>query len=253
MKNLIDFTGKHMLVIGASSGIGQASAITLSKLGAHVDIMARNMDGLQKTISMMEGNDNACYQLNVTDFDTIGEVFTEAIAQHGMYDGMVYAAGVALNTPLQMTSPRKMQWVFNTNLFGFVEAVRQISKKGRFNPGMRIVGVSSVASIRGDISQTAYSSSKAAMDGAIRSMAGELARKEICINTVAPSMINTRMYQDYLRDYGTDSFKYTIMMNRQVLGIGEPQDVANAFAFLLSPAARMITATCMPVDGGYRA
>lgn len=253
MKNLIDFTGRHMLVIGASSGIGQSTAVTLSKLGAHVDVMARNIEGLQDTLALMEGSDHAYYQLNVTDFDSIGEVLGKAVAEHGKYDGMVYAAGVALNTPLTQMTPHKMQWVFNTNLFGFVEAVRQISKRGRFNPGMRIVGVSSVASIRGDISQTAYSASKAGMDGAVRSMAGELAKKEICINTVAPSMINTRMYQDYLKDYGTDSFRYEVMMNRQALGIGEPQDVANAIAFLLSPAARMITATCMPVDGGYRA
>lgn len=253
MKNLIDFTGKHMLVIGASSGIGQAAAVTLSKLGAHVDVMARNMEGLQETLSLMEGNRHACYQLNVTDFDSISEVIRKAVAEHGAYDGLVYSVGVALNTPLAQITPVKMQWVFNTNVFGFVETVRQISKKGRFNPGMRIVGVSSVASIRGDISQTAYSASKAAMDGAIRSMAGELARKEICINTVAPSMINTRMYQDYLRDYGTEGLRTELMIKRQLRGIGEPQDVANAIAFLLSPAARMITATCMPVDGGYRA
>ena len=253
MKNLIDFTGKHMLVVGASSGIGQTTAVTLSRLGAHVDVMARSAEGLKNTLDLLEGEGHSSYLLDVTDFDSIAETISKAVKEGGAYDGLVYAAGVALNTPLNMMTPAKMQWVFNTNLFGFVETVRQISKKGRFHPGMRIVGVSSVASLRGDISQTAYSASKAAMDGAVRSMAGELAKKDICINTVAPSMINTRMYRDYLKNYGTESFRYEVMMNRQFLGIGEPQDVANAIAFLLSPAARMITATCLPVDGGYRA
>lgn len=252
MKNIVDFTGKHMLVMGASFGIGATTAITLNKLGANVDVMARNEDALYDVLSKMENGRNAVYKVDVKDFDSIGSVISTAVAEQGPYDGFVYSVGVALNSPLQQLTLKKLQWVFNTNYFGFVEAVKQITKKGRFNFGMRIVGVSSVASIRGDISQSAYCGSKAAMDGTVRAMAAELAKKGICINTVAPSMINTRMYQDYLRDYGTEGIRYEILKNRQLRGIGEPQDVANAIAFLLSPAARMITGTCMPVDGGYR-
>lgn len=251
MKYLIDFTDKHMLVIGASSGIGKATAITLSRLGARVDIMARNTEKLQETLSILDGVDNAMYQLDVTDFESIGKVFAKAVNERGAYDGMVYAAGIALMAPLTQTTPEKMLKIFNTNLFGFIEAVRQISKKGRFNHGMRIVGVSSIASIRGDISITAYSSSKAAMNGAVRSMGGELAQKGICINTVAPGVINTPMFQEYLNKIEQDSIRYKMTVGRQVRGIGDPQDVANSIAFLLSSAARMITATCVPVDGGY--
>ena len=253
MKNIVDFSGKHMLVMGASSGIGAATAITLNKLGANVDIVARSDNALNEIVKKMENGRNAVYRVDVKDNESIGQVLSTAVAQQGPYDGLVYAIGVALNTPLQQTTEKKMQWVFNTNYFGFVETVRQITKRGRYNSGMRIVGVSSVASIRGDISQAAYCGSKAAMDGTVRAMAAELSRKGICINTVAPGMINTRMYLDYLRDYGTEGIRFEILKNRQVRGIGEPQDVANAIAFLLSPAARMITGVCMPVDGGYRA
>ena len=253
MKNIVDFTNRHIMVIGASSGIGRATAVTLSKLGAQVDIFARNIDGLQRTLELMEGEKNALYKLDVCDFDSIEVVLKRAVSERGAYDGIVYAAGVAMNTPIGQTPPEKMQRVFNTNLFGFVETVRQISKKGRFNPGMRIVGVSSIASLRGGLSQTAYAGSKAAMDGVVRSLGIELARKGICINTVAPGMINTAMWKNYLKAYGSDSLNYKILMERQALGIGEPQDVANAIAFLLSSAARMITATTVPVDGGYRA
>lgn len=253
MKNIVDFTGKHILVMGASSGIGATTALTLNKLGANVDVMARNVKALQEIVNEMETGHNAVYKLNVTDFESIGKSISLAVAEQGPYDGLVYAVGVALNSPIQQNTLVKVQWVFNTNYFGFIESVRQISKKGRFNPGMRIVGISSVASIRGDISQTVYSGSKAAMDGSVRSMAPELARKGICINTVAPSLINTRMYQEYLKNYGTEGFRYELIQRRHLRGIGETQDVANAIAFLLSPAARMITGVCMPVDGGYRA
>lgn len=253
MKNIVDFTGKHMLVMGASSGIGATTAITLNKLGANVDIMARNEEALREVINKMETGHNAVYKLDVKDFDNISEVVSLAVSEQGPYDGFVYAVGVALNSPIQQNTLKKMQWIFKTNYFGFVESIRQLTKKGRFNPGMRIVGISSVASIRGDISQSLYCGSKAAMDGTVRSMAAELSKKDICINTVAPSMINTRMYKDYIRDYGTEGIRYEILKNRLIRGIGETQDVANAIAFLLSPAARMITGVCMPVDGGYRA
>lgn len=252
MKNIVDFDGKHMLVIGASSGIGLTTALTLNRLGANVDIMSRNEEALNRVIQLLESGNNACYKLDVTDYDSIGKVISNAVELKGPYDGFVYAAGVALNCPILQLTKEKMQWVFNTNFFGFIESVRQISRKNRFNPGMRIVGVSSISSIKGGFSQTAYSGSKAAMDGAVRSLAVELAKKDICINTVAPSMINTRMYQDYLKDYGTDGIQFKILQKRQIRGIGEPQDVANLIAFLLSPAARMLTGISMPVDGGYR-
>lgn len=253
MNNLVDFTGKHILVMGASTGIGATTAITLNKLGANVDIMARNEEALHEVLNEMENNGhNAVYKLDVTDFDSINEAVSLAVTEQGPYDGFVYAIGVALNSPLPQNSLNKIEWIFKTNYFGFVESVRQITKKGRFNPGMRIVGISSVAALRGDISQTLYSGTKAAMDGSVRSMAPELAKKGICINTVAPGMVNTKKYLNYVKDYGTEGIRYEILKDRQFRGIGETQDVANAIVFLLSPAARMITGVCMPVDGGYR-
>ena len=251
MKNIVDFTGKHMLVIGASTGIGLTTALTLNRLGANVDIMSRNEEALNGVIQLMESGNNACFKLDVTDFDSIGEVIANAVELQGPYDGFVYSAGIALNCLVAQLTMEKMQGIFNTNFFGFVEAVRQITRKKRFNPGMRIVGVSSIVALKGGLSQTAYSGSKAAMDGAVRSLAIELSRKDICINTVAPSMINTRLYQEYLKAYGTDGMHFKILQKRQVRGIGDPQDVANAIAFLLSPAARMLTGICVPVDGGY--
>ena len=86
---------------------------------------------------MLEGVDNAMYQLDITDFESIGEVFTKAVNERGAYDGMVYSAGVSVFSPLSQTSPKDMQQAFQTNCLGFVETVRQISIDGRFNPMMR--------------------------------------------------------------------------------------------------------------------
>ena len=88
------------------------------------------------------------------------------------------------------------------------------------------------------------------MDSAVRCMAKELAEKEICINTVAPSMTATELYNRYVEKYGEDSETNRELLTRQYLGIAQPQDIANAIAFLISPAARFITGITMPVDGG---
>ncbi len=250
MNNLIDLTGKRILVIGASSGIGKQTAITLSSVGANVTIVARSEDKLKETVEQLIGNGHDYYVADVSEVGTVETSIKQIIEKDGPLDGLVYSAGVGTALPLMQSKPEKVQSAFNVNFFGFFEVVRQVSKKGRFNPGMRIVGVSSCASLRGDKSKAIYSSSKAAMDSAVRCMAKELAEKGICINTVAPSMTATELYNHYIEKYGEDSATNNELLNRQYLGIAQPQDIANAIVFLVSPAARFITGITMPVDGG---
>lgn len=251
MVNLIDLTGKRILVIGASSGIGKETAITLSKVGAKVTIVARRKLMLRETLGMLEGDGHDCFCSDVGKINQIENLVKEIVEKNGPLDGLVYSAGITGNIPLLQSKPEKVQKVFDVNFFGFFEVVRQITKKGRFNEGMRIVGVSSIASLRGNKGSEIYSSSKGAMDSAIRCMAKELADKGICINSVAPAMTETEMYNQYLRKYGKNSETNNQLLKRQYLGIATLQDIANAIAFLISPSARFITGITMPVDGGY--
>ena len=250
MTNLIDLTGKRILVVGASSGIGKQTAITLSNVGAWLTLIARNEEGLVNTLQSLEGEGHDYFVADISDVSVIEDLVKQIVAKNGPLDGVVYSAGVGMALPLMQSKPGKVQSAFNVNFFGFFELMRQVSRKGRFNPGMRVVGVSSCASLRGDKSKAIYSSSKAAMDSAVRCMAKELADKGICINTVAPSMTATELYNRYLEKYGEDSKTNNELLNRQYLGIAQPQDIANAIAFLISPAARFITGITMPVDGG---
>ena len=250
MNNLIDLTGKRILVIGASSGIGKQTALTLSTVGAKLTLVARNEEKLVEAIQALEGEGHDYFVADVSEVGSIEMLIKQIIAKEGPLDGLVYSAGVGTALPLMQSKPEKVQSAFDVNFFGFFEVIRQVSRKGRFNPGMRIVGVSSCASLRGDKSKAIYSSSKAAMDSAVRCMAKELAEKGICINTVAPSMTATELYNRYIEKYGEDSATNNELLSRQYLGVAQPQDIANAIVFLISPAARFITGITMPVDGG---
>ena len=203
--NFIDFTGRKILVTGASSGIGKQTALTLGKLGADVILVARREEKLKEVLNELDGNNNACYAADLSETDRIEMLFKQIAEEQGRLDGMVYAAGIAMSLPLKLFKPEKIREVFNINYFGFIEAVRQICKKGRYNEGMRIVGVSSVASLQGDKAHLAYSGSKAAMDASVRCIAKEVADKGICINTVAPAMTETQMYHEFIIKNGADS------------------------------------------------
>ena len=249
---MIDFNGKNILVIGASSGIGEETAYVLAENGAKVLLVARREEKLKKVCENIAPELGAYYIGDVSDIDSIEKLVKKIVEENGKLDGMAYVAGISDgDVPLNyLTFDRQMN-IFKTNYFGFVECVRQVTKRGMYNKGMRIAAVSSVASLRGEKALVAYSATKAAMDAAIRCIAKELGAKKICINSVAPSMVNTDMYQHFLEVQGESSDSNLRAINRQYLGLGETKDVANAIAFLLSEEARFITGITMPVDGGF--
>lgn len=249
MDNYLNFENKTILITGGSSGIGQQTAITLSKLGAKVILVARSKERLQETVDKLDGSGHTFYCLDLSDTLAIEPAVKQIVDECGPVDGLVYAAGIDISLPIQLFKPEKVQEVFAVNYFGFIETIRQLCKKGRFNYGMRIVGLSSVASKCGDKIHTAYSASKAAMDASVRCLAKELADKGIFINTIAPAMTDTNIFKEFYSKHGDEAKNELI--KRQYLGIGNVEDVANAIAFLLSDGARFMTGSTMMYDGGF--
>lgn len=249
MINPMDLSGKRILVTGASSGIGKAVAIKLSELGAEVIIIARSEDKLKQTISELSGDNHSFYSFDLKNVNEIEHLVKKIVSDTGKLDGLVHCAGIATMCPLKMTTYDFLHDMMLINFYAFVELVRVYSHKKHCNGGS-IVVMSSVASKSGDKSKTAYCASKAAVDGAIRTMAKELAVKKIRINSIVAGFIKTDMYEQYL-DCTSEETIDKVVFNRQFMGLGETGDVADAIAYLLSDAAKFITGTGMVVDGGY--
>lgn len=249
MVNLIDLLDKRILVTGASSGIGKETALLISRFGAKVIMVARREEKLEQNLSKLDGEGHSYYSYDLKDIDSIEALIKEIISENGKIDGFVHSAGIGSTRPLKMLKPRFIREVMEINFYSFVEIVRCISKKSNYNKGMSIIGISSVASLQGNQSKTAYCASKAAMDAAVRCMAKELAPKGIRVNTVMPALINTDIYKNFL-EKGAEAEDARNVIARQYLGIGDPVDVANTVIFLLDKSSKFITGTSIAIDGG---
>lgn len=247
MINPMELTGKHVLITGASSGIGRAACILASQLGAKVSMIARSEEGLLQTKAEMEGTGHPFYILDLTQLDKIEDLVKQIAAQQGPVDGFVHCAGITKNCPVSLTKTDSIDAMMRTNFYAFAEFIRVMAKRKYSNKCASFVGISSVAALCGDKAQGAYAASKAAMNGFIHPAAKELAERSIRVNTIAFGMIKTRMYYEDFLEIGGDTAS---LEAGQYLGVGELADAANAICFLLSDASKFITGTTLVADGG---
>lgn len=252
MDNPMDLSGKYIMVTGASSGIGKGIAKFLSKLGANLIMLARSEERLKETLNALEPGDHSYYLLDLNRLDEIEGIFVKVCSQGRKLDGLVHSAGISLTIPLQYLKMNDLKNIMTVNFYSFMELVKQFSRKKYSNGGGSIVAVSSISSRVGARGLAAYCASKGALDSSIRALALDLAAKNIRINSVAPGIIDTQIYDD-LKDIVNNNDFEEKLKERQLLGVGKPEDVAYAAAFLLSDASRFITGTSLVLDGGYTA
>lgn len=249
--NPLDLTGKTILVIGASSGIGRDACILLSELGAKVVLAARREDELQKTLSLMSGEGHRAYTLDVTEVREISPWVDRVAAECGPFDGLLNSAGATNTEAIRALDFDKMDHLIDLNLksnFALVHALRKKHVRRR-GATLSIVFISSVAAYAGFPGLTVYAATKGGIDAAVRTLAVELARESVRINSVAPGLVETEMVISYRQNVAGDK-AVQAGTDRHPLGLGRPRDVSNAIAFLLSDASRWITGTSLTVDGG---
>lgn len=242
-----DFSDKRILVTGASSGIGLSISKTLAEAGAEVIMVAKSPEKLASAAESLGAK--AYYSIDLSDVASLGTQIETIIKEQGALDGFVHSAGIGTVRPIKMCSYDFMKQMMDINFFSFIEIVRVITKKKNFNEGMGIVGISSVAAEEGNQSKTGYCASKAAMNGAIRCLGKELAPKKIRVNAVMPGITRTAIF-DQILDNGGDSDDLKGIMQRQYLGICEPENIASTVAFLLSKESNFITGSAIAVDSG---
>lgn len=243
--NPFSLKGKTILITGASSGIGQATAVECSKLGATVIVTARNRDRLQETFDMLEGEGHQQILADISKEEDIVKL-VDAVPK---LDGVVNNAGVAGTTLVPFYTREEIEKMFNVNTISSVMITKMLVKKKKLNKPSSIVFTSSAEGVFGSTPANGiYGMSKAALNAFMQTSAIELGRKGIRCNTVNPSMVKTRMAQP---EGAISKEQLDVDVKKYPLGrYGEPEDIAWAIIYLLSDASSWVTGTALKLDGG---
>ena len=242
--NPFSLDGKTILVTGASSGIGQETAIQCSKMGAKVVITARNEERLKETFDSLEGDEHILFLAELTDQSQVESLVSQLPTLHGV----VLCAGKGMTLPFPFCTREKYDDIFNVNFFAPIELLRLLVKKKKLAQGSSVVFVSSIGGVESfSLGNGVYGASKAALNSTMRFCARELATKKIRVNCVNPGMVNTKLIQGGII---SDEQHKLDMENYPLKRYGEPEDIAYGIIYLLSNASSWVTGHSLIIDGG---
>ena len=243
--NPFSLENKTILVTGASSGIGKAIAIICSQMGANLIIIGRDEKRLNQTYDKLQGDYNLSIRADITNFDEVDNLINSL----GPLDGVVHSAGIIRTLPFSFISNETLKETMDTNFTAPVLLTQKIIKKKLLKVNSSVIFIDSIV---GTISTykgySAYSASKGALYGIMKTMALEFAQKKIRVNCISPGMIQTELLNSIESPEDSiieDQKKYPLG------GYGVPEDVAYASVYLLSNASKWITGINLIVDGGF--
>ena len=236
------------LITGGTRGIGKEIALTLAKEGYDIALNYRSEnEELSKLKQEIEANNVKCLTVkgDVSSFEGCEQFVKQTIQEFGKIDVLVDNAGITKDTLLARMKKEDFEQVINVNLIGTFNVTKNVISymmKARYG---RIINISSVVGICGNAGQTNYSASKAGIIGFTKSLAKEVASRNILVNAIAPGFIQTNM-TDVLKE----EIKQEIAKNIPLQRMGEAKDVANVVKFLASEDSSYITGQVIHVDGG---
>ena len=245
----MSFSEKVVLVTGASSGIGAATAVYFSKLGAKLALTGRNLENLTKTAEQCASKP-LLITADVTKEDDLRKIIETTIQHYDKLDVLVNNAGVIESGGIETTSLEQYDRLFNTNVRA-VYFITMLAVPYLIKTKGSIVNVSSVTGIRASAGLLSYCMSKSALDQFTKCVALDLAPKQVRVNSVNPGVVVTNLH----KRGGMSEEQYKEFLNRcqttHALGRpGQPEEVAKTIAFLASDDATFITGAILPVDGG---
>jgi NAD(P)-dependent dehydrogenase (short-subunit alcohol dehydrogenase family) len=248
----VDFQGKQILVSGASSGLGRAICVELSKRSARLILLGRDRGRLMETASGLASTEFHLLVLDLSSLSEIGPRVRALASEIGRIYGFCHSAGVVETRPLAALDIEGTRKTLDINFVSGVELARTVARKDVMEEdGGAILFISSVYARVGVGGEAIYSGSKGAINAAARAMAVELARKRIRVNTLSPGLVRTPMTDTSLSALSSQQVKD--LENAHPLGVGSPEDVARAATFLLAPQNPWITGADWVIDGGLSA
>jgi len=242
------FENQNAIVTGAGRGIGHAIAVRLASEGARVACVSRSDENAKRTadeLNSLRADSAKHYAIDVADHAAVQKIGAQILEDFTKIDILVNNAGVTRDGLAMRMSVEDWDAVINTNLrgaFNFTQAIIRAMIKQRSG---RIINITSVIGLIGNAGQTNYAASKAGLIGFTKSLARELASRNITVNAVAPGFITTDMTAGL-----SDEIKKTIQSQIPLGKTGAPEDVASTVAFLASAEANYITGQVVCVDGG---
>ena len=244
----MELKGKIALVTGGSMGIGTAISLDLAKNGASVALTYRKHGDEAKAIAEEingMGLKGKAYQVDVADFESVQKLVNDVKEEFGGLDILVNNAGMNWDGVIWKMTEEQWDAVINVDLKGTFNFIRAVAPHFREQKSGKIINITSINGIRGKFGQTNYSAAKAGAIGLTKTVARELGKYSVNVNSIAPGMILTDMFKKL-----PDEFKQKAADETVVNRLGEPEDIAYLTTFLASDKAKHITGEVIKVDGG---
>lgn len=239
---------KIALITGAGRGIGRAIAIALAKEGAEVVINYNGSEERAKEVKQTieeNGGKASIYKCNVSDFATCEAMIKDIVKEYGHLDILVNNAGITKDGLIMKMKEEDFDSVLNVNLKGTFNTIRHSARQMLKQRCGKIINISSVSGILGNVGQANYAASKAGVIGLTKTMARELGSRGITVNAIAPGFVDTEMTEVLSEEIRENACKQIILGR-----FGKPEDIANTAVFLASDKADYITGQVISVDGG---
>ena len=222
-------------------------------MGANLILLGRNKERLDSTHRKLVTNSTVnTFLVDITDYQSLEATIKEAVSKTGKLNGIVHSAGISTTLPLRSIKPNTTEYYLRTNVTSAIELARICTKKNHFsNGGGSLIFLSSIMGVVGEIGKTTYSLTKGALIAGTKSLALELAKRKIRVNCISPGVVESPMSKQAI--YSENETSRSRVEAMHPLGLGKPEDIANACIYLLSDASRWITGTNFIIDGGYTA